>query len=239
MRIRVLATLLLAVVPAAAVDDRAAERARLMDEVAEQMARYAPGAGGAPALAPEVARAMRAVPRHAFVPDGLGTRAYENRPLPIGHGQTISQPFIVALMTQMLAIEPGDRVFELGTGSGYQAAVLAEMGATVYSMEIVPPLAEAAAERLERLGYAVSIRVGDGYHGWPEHAPFDAIIVTAAASQIPPPLVRQLKADGAMAIPVGAPFAVQQLVLVRADENGAVSTRAVLPVRFVPVTGDH
>ncbi|RKZ37177.1 MAG: protein-L-isoaspartate O-methyltransferase, partial [Gammaproteobacteria bacterium] len=141
--------------------------------------------------------------------------------------------------TQMLEIGPGDRVFELGTGSGYQAAVLAEMGIEVYSMEIVEPLGKAAAARLKRRGYAVTTRVGDGYYGWEQHAPFDGIIVTAAASQIPPPLIRQLKPGGVMVIPVGAPFAVQQLVLVKKDEKGLISTRGVLAVRFVPVTRGH
>ncbi|MEW6486887.1 MAG: protein-L-isoaspartate(D-aspartate) O-methyltransferase [Thermodesulfobacteriota bacterium] len=191
-------------------------------------------------LDPRVLEAMGRVPRHEFVPEALRSRAYENRPLPIGYGQTISQPYIVALMTDLVRVSAGDRVFELGAGSGYQAAVLADLGARVYTVEIVPPLGEQARERLERLGYRdVAVRVGDGYYGWEEHAPFDAIVVTAAASHIPPPLVRQLKPGGRMVIPVGSPFQTQQLTLLEKSEAGAVTTRQLLPVIFVPVTGGH
>lgn len=191
-------------------------------------------------LDPRVLEAMGRVPRHEFVPEALRGRAYENRPLPIGYGQTISQPYIVALMTDLARVSPGHKVFELGAGSGYQAAVLADLGARVYTVEIVPPLGEQARERLERLGYRdVAVRVGDGYYGWEEHAPFDAIVVTAAASHIPPPLVRQLKPGGRMVIPVGSPFQTQQLTLLEKSEAGAVTTRQLLPVLFVPVTGGH
>ncbi len=163
-----------------------------------------------------------------------------NRPLPIGHGQTISQPYIVALMTELLAPKAGDVVLEVGTGSGYQAAVLAELGARVYTIEIVPPLANSAALRLEQLGYSnVEVRLGDGYYGWPEHAPFDGIIVTAAANAIPPPLIEQLKPGGRMLIPVGAPFSAQELIVLVKDTKGKVSTRSVLPVAFVPLTGSR
>ena len=196
---------------------------------------------GRAALALEVMRALEAVPRHEFVPSGLVARAYENRPLPIGHGQTISQPYIVALMTDLLEAGPDRVVLEVGTGSGYQAAVLAELGARVYSVEIIPPLAESAKRRLDRLGYRdVAVRLGDGYYGWPEHAPFDAIIVTAAAGHVPPPLVEQLAPGARMVIPVGPRFAVQHLLLVeKGHEEGEVFTRNILPVRFVPLTGDR
>ncbi len=192
------------------------------------------------ALDERVLDAMASVPRHEFVPPSLVGAAYRNRPLPIGHGQTISQPYIVAIMTDLLDLEPGQRVLEIGTGSGYQAAVLAEFGALVWSIEIIPELAEQAAERLPRLGYdRVETRTGDGYHGWPDAAPFDAIIVTAAASHVPPPLLQQLKPGARMIIPVGSPFSTQQLLLVTRNEDDQVRTRQVLPVSFVPLTGDH
>ncbi len=188
-------------------------------------------------LAPRVLDAMRAVPRHALVPMPVRAQAYADRPLPIGYGQTISQPYIVALMTDLLRPEPGDVVLEIGTGSGYQAAVLAELVDRVYSIEIVPELAERAAGDLDRLGYAnVTVRAADGYHGWEEHGPYDGIVVTAAASHIPPPLVAQLKPGGRMVIPVGASFMVQQLMLVETGQDGDVRTEALLPVRFVPFT---
>lgn len=191
-------------------------------------------------LAPRVRDALATVPRHRLVPEPLRGSAYANRPLPIGHGQTISQPYIVAIMTELLAVEPGNKVFELGTGSGYQAAILAELGAEVYTMEIIPPLGELARERLTDLGYdSVSVRVGDGYFGWPEQAPFDAVVVTAAGNHIPPPLVAQLAPGGRMVIPVGSPFLTQQLVLVEKSADGGIRTRDLLPVRFVPLTGEH
>ena len=176
--------------------------------------------------------------RHDFVPEKLRAAAYENRPLPIGYGQTISQPFIVALMTDLLKLKPGDRVLEIGTGSGYQAAVLARLGARVHSIEIIAPLGAAARERLRRFGFdAVAVRVGDGYYGWEDAAPFDAIIVTAAANHIPPPLIAQLKPGGRMLVPVGNPLGAQHLVIVRKDAVGRVTTQKILPVRFVPLTG--
>jgi protein-L-isoaspartate(D-aspartate) O-methyltransferase len=191
-------------------------------------------------LDPKVLQAMAQVPRHEFVPPRQVSRAYLNRPLPIGHGQTISQPYIVALMTDLLQLAPGDRVLEIGTGSGYQAAVLAHLGTQVYSIEIVAPLAREAAARLARLGYTtVTTRSGDGYYGWAEHAPFDAIIVTAAAGHVPPPLIEQLRPGGRILIPVGSRFTVQQLVVVDKHEDGALTTRQILPVRFVPLTGGH
>lgn len=195
---------------------------------------------GKEAFDPKVMAAMGQVPRHEFVPSTQRPYAYKNRPLPIGHGQTISQPYIVALMSDLIGLEPGGRVLEIGTGSGYQAAVLAEMGAEVYTIEIIEPLGKDAADRLRRVGYGrVNARVGDGYYGWESAAPFDAIVVTAAASHVPPPLIQQLKPGGRMVIPVGSRFMVQQLLLVEKDEAGEVTSRQVLPVRFVPLTGEH
>jgi protein-L-isoaspartate(D-aspartate) O-methyltransferase len=182
---------------------------------------------------------MERVPRHEFVPESERRYAYENRPLPIGHGQTISQPYIVAIMTDLMKLEPGDRVLEIGTGSGYQAAVLAELVQQVYSIEIISELARSARDVLDRLGYEqVKTRVGDGYYGWQERAPFDAIIVTAAADHVPPPLIKQLKTGGHMLIPVGSRFMTQQLILVTKGDDG-ITTRLLLPVRFVPLTGEH
>ena len=184
--------------------------------------------------------AMGRVERHRFVPESQKAWAYENQPLPIGYGQTISQPYIVALMTDLAMVDPGDKVLEIGTGSGYQAAILAEMKARVFTIEIVEPLAAKAAEVLAELGYgSVKTRTGDGYYGWQEEAPFDAIVVTAAADHVPPPLIRQLKPGGVMVIPVGSRFMVQQLVLVTKDIGGEIRTKQILPVRFVPLTGDH
>ncbi|NOQ46848.1 MAG: protein-L-isoaspartate(D-aspartate) O-methyltransferase [Desulfobulbaceae bacterium] len=182
----------------------------------------------------EILRAMSSVPRHLFVPDYLRRQAYVDGPLPIGHGQTISQPYIVAYMTEMLDLKPHQRVLEIGTGSGYQAAVLAELTDNVYTIEIIPELAASANTRLRKTGYSkVKARQGDGYHGWPEAAPFDAVMVTAAAEFIPPPLLEQLKEGGRMIIPVGSPFFVQHLMLVE-KLQGKVVTRSLMPVRFVP-----
>jgi protein-L-isoaspartate(D-aspartate) O-methyltransferase len=183
-----------------------------------------------------VLQAMLKVERHKFVPEEYLDYAYCDDPLPIGEGQTISQPYIVALMTELLDVQPGDRVLEIGTGSGYQAAILAELTDQVYSIEIVPKLAETAAERLHRLGYDnVVVKCGDGYQGWAEHAPFDGIIVTAAPEQVPQPLVDQLKVGGRLVIPVGASY--QNLVLIIKTEKG-VKSKTVIPVRFVPMTGE-
>jgi protein-L-isoaspartate(D-aspartate) O-methyltransferase len=178
---------------------------------------------------------MRRVPRHRFVPDKLQEVAYADRPLPIGHGQTISQPYIVALMTQLARPEPGSRALDIGTGSGYQAAVLAELVDHVYSIEILKPLADSADARLKELGYTnVDVRWGDGYKGWPEHAPFDVIIVAAAPDHVPQPLVDQLAAGGRMVIPVGEHY--QELLLIEKDSEGRVHQRSVAPVAFVPMT---
>ncbi len=184
---------------------------------------------------PRVLDAMRRVPRHRFVPEAQRADAYGDFPLPIGHGQTISQPYIVGLMSQLAQVEPGQRVLEIGTGSGYQAAVLAELGAEVYSIEIVAPLAERARASLQELGYhRVHLRVGDGYAGWPEHAPFDAVLLTAAPRDIPPPLLEQLGNDGRLVAPVGD--LAQELVVVTRTPSG-YARRSVTPVRFVPMTG--
>ena len=180
------------------------------------------------------------VPRHEFVPDAQRRHAYENRPLPIGFGQTISQPYIVALMTDL--VEPaGDAVvLEVGTGSAYQAAILAELVAHVYTIEIIEPLHESATQRLERLGYDnVTTRLADGYYGWQEHAPYDAIVVTAAASHVPPPLIDQLRPGGRMVIPVGSRFLTQQLLLIEKTLDDEIITRQMGAVRFVPLTGKH
>jgi protein-L-isoaspartate(D-aspartate) O-methyltransferase len=214
-----------------------AERAAMVDHLREYAQAHELGREE---LDYSVLAAMHRVPRHAFVPTALHDQAYENWPLPIGYGQTISQPYIVALMTDLLAVDSDDIVLEVGTGSGYQAAVLAELTAHVYTIEIVKPLARQAAKRLAELGYAnVSTRIGDGYQGWPSHAPFDAIIVTAGADHVPPPLIRQLKPGGKMIIPVDSGLFSQDLTLVEKMPSGAVETRKLLPVRFVPLTGDH
>ena len=191
-------------------------------------------------LSRDVMEAMAKVRREEFVPAAYRHLAYDNAPLPIAAGQTISQPLIVALMTDLLEPEPGDVILEVGTGSGYQAAVLAELVKQVYSIEIDEELARSAAALLKRLGYDnVTARAGDGYAGWPEHAPFDGIIVTAAAEELPPPLLKQLKPGGKLVIPVGEHNGYQELLLVEVDEQGEVSKRSVLPVRFVPLTGER
>ena len=211
----------------------------MAEEIAE-LARETRAEVGKPAFDERVMAVMAQVPRHRFVPADQASLAYLNRPLPIGHGQTISQPYIVALMTDLARVEPGHKVLEVGTGSGYQAAVMAQLAKAVYTIEIVEPLGLQAAQRLQAMGYVnVQARLGDGYHGWEEHAPYDAILVTAAASHVPPPLIRQLKAGGRMVIPVGASFMVQSLMLVEKKLDGTVSTRQILPVRFVPLTGQR
>ena len=187
-----------------------------------------------------VVAALGEVPRHEFVPSDQRRRAYADRPLPIGYGQTISQPYIVAIMTDLVDVGPGDRVLEIGTGSGYQAAMLAALDARVCSIEIIPELAERARRDLDRLGFdSVESRSGDGYYGWPECGPFDAIVVTAGATHVPPPLIEQLAPGGKMIIPVGSRFLTQQLLLIDKSATGEVRTRHVLPVRFVPLTGGH
>jgi protein-L-isoaspartate(D-aspartate) O-methyltransferase len=217
-------------------DDRAEERAALLREIQAEM-RETAGWTGRATLSPRVLAALRAVPRHEFVPAASQDAAYLNCPLPIGSGQTISQPYIVALMTELADVAPGARVLEVGTGCGYQAAVLAELASRVYTIETVPSLAAGARERLARLGYAnIEVREGDGWAGWPEHAPFDAILVTAAAREVPPPLVAQLATGGRLVLPVGATPFSQHLLLVEKDAEGNVKEHGVLPVAFVPLT---
>ena len=183
-----------------------------------------------------VIAAMRKVPRHRFMPDSESTDAYGDFPLPIGYGQTISQPFIVAYMTQALNLQPGEKVLEIGTGSGYQAAILAEVGATVFTIEIVEPLAARAKETLTELGYEnIAVRAGDGYKGWPKESPFDAIILTAAPSHIPLDLKEQLTIGGRLILPVGD--YIQYLVLIRRTQEGYERSQ-LLPVKFVPMTGE-
>lgn len=219
--------------------DWAARRAAMIREI-EADVMYTASYINKRALDKRVLEAMGQVPRHEFVPASQQRYAYENRPLPIGYGQTISQPYIVALMTDLVSPEPHHRVLEVGTGSGYQAAVLSQLVSSVYTIEIIPELGEAAGQRLEKLGYGnVTMRTGDGYYGWENAAPFDAIVVTAAADHIPPPLVRQLKPGGHMVIPVGGRFTTQELVLVSKDRGGEINLRQLLPVAFVPLTGGH
>jgi len=230
-----LAAVLLFAMPAVADENFAALREELVDEVRT----YAGYAGDAP-FSDEVLATLGRVERHKFVPPGQVRYAYENRPLPIGHGQTISQPYIVALMTDLLEPDENDVVLEVGTGSGYQAAVLAELVDHVYSIEIIEPLATSAGERLKRLGYDnVTTKLGDGYYGWDEHGPFDSIIVTAAASHVPPPLIEQLRPGGRMVIPVGGRFMTQLLLLLEKGDDGEIVTRQIGAVRFVPLTGKH
>ncbi|WP_462317273.1 protein-L-isoaspartate(D-aspartate) O-methyltransferase [Marinilabilia sp.] len=182
-----------------------------------------------------VLEAMRKVPRHLFVPSNLVSLAYSDRPLPIGYEQTISQPYIVAFMSEALDVDPGDKILEIGTGSGYQAAVLAEMGMEVWTMEIVPGLADFARENLKKTGYSqVNVKCGNGFKGWPEQAPFDAIILTAAPNQIPETLVEQLKINGTMILPVGPVQSIQKLIKVTRTEKG-IKQKTLLPVRFVPM----
>jgi len=182
-----------------------------------------------------VLQALRNVPRHLFVSEELQSLAYADRPLPIGYGQTISQPYIVALMTELLNLKQGNKVLEIGSGSGYQAAILSEITQEVYTIEIIEELGESAKKRLKDLGYqSIRCRIGDGYYGWEEYAPFDGIMVTAAATHIPPSLIRQLKKGGKMCIPVGDPFLTQNLILIEKDQEGNLKTKNILPVRFVP-----
>jgi protein-L-isoaspartate(D-aspartate) O-methyltransferase len=219
-----------------AQDRYAAERERMAAEISS-MARETGAETGRPVFGERVMAAMRKVPRQRFVPIAQAGSAYANRPLAIGDGQTISQPYIVALMTELLDPRPGHVVLEVGTGSGYQAAVLAEIVATVYTIEIVDALGRSAAATLSTLGYRnVTTRIGDGYNGWKEHAPFDGILVTAAPAEIPQPLIDQLKPGGRLVIPVGGRFDVQDLMVIEKKTDGTTTTRRTIPVRFVPLT---
>jgi protein-L-isoaspartate(D-aspartate) O-methyltransferase len=229
--------LLLPLVNAAAAPEaeRAGERA-LMALTVANMAETS-GANATRRLDPKVLQAMREVPRHLFVPPEVAPLAYGNSALPIGHAQTISQPYIVALMTHLLAVEPGHRVLEVGTGSGYQAALLSRLARDVRTIEIVEPLARDAEERLRRLGYGnVTVRAGDGYRGWPEDAPFDRIVVTAGAPHVPQPLLDQLKPNGRLVIPVSRGRDGEMLMVVDKDGHGRLRKRDILAVRFVPLT---
>lgn len=218
-----------------AADNIDARRDHMVAEI-EEIVRETQRETGRAALDTRVIAALRRVDRHRFVPQSRIAQAYDNRPLDIGQGQTISQPFIVALMTDLLGVGPGDQVLEVGTGSGYQAAVLAELVRTVYSIEIVEPLGREAARALSGAGYRnVRLRIGDGYGGWPEHAPFDAIIVTAAAPEVPQPLVDQLKPGGRLVIPVGKQGGVQTLYVIEKDVRGDARQRKIIDVRFVPL----
>lgn len=219
-----------------AADNRANERHKMVQEVVS-LAGVAAEAGH-PVLDSRVLDAMRKVPRHEFVPWRQRHAAYRNRPLPIGAAQTISQPYIVALMTDLLQLQPGAKVLEIGTGCGYQSAVLAELAGEVFTVEIIDSLGREAAATLARLGYAnVHTRIGDGYRGWPEAAPFDAIIVTAAPDHIPPALIEQLKPGGRMVIPVGT--LSQELMVVRKGPDGSTLNEQIVPVRFVPMTREE
>lgn len=232
------ALLLLSAIAFPGEDDAqySAARSDMIDEITA----YARSGGESEPFSGSVLKALSKVPRHEFVPAESRRSAYDNRPLPIGHGQTISQPYIVALMTDLSEPDPDDAVLEIGTGSGYQAAIFSALVDRVYSIEIIEPLAKQAKARLDRLGYDnVTTRLGDGYYGWKEHAPFDAIVVTAAASHVPPPLIAQLKPGGRMVIPVGGRFLTQQLLLIEKTMDERIVTRQIAAVRFVPLTGER
>jgi protein-L-isoaspartate(D-aspartate) O-methyltransferase len=235
-RLLTAATIVVSPMNASANDDFDAKRSRLVDGIAAQM-QATSGETGRERLSPCVERALRTVPRHRFLPPELGADAYRDHPLPIGLGQTISQPFIVALMTELAEPSPEARVLEVGTGSGYQAAILAQCVARVHTIEIVRPLGEHARKVLADLGYAnIDVRIGDGYKGWPDAAPFDAIVVTAAPDHVPQPLVDQLAPRGRMVIPVGSHHGIQDLLVITKDADGRTVTRNTLAVRFVPLT---
>ena len=237
---KVLTYLLLLVSMATSADEATHTVARAA--MVEELRRYAQILDGPDEarISDAVMAAMNAVKRHELVPQSERRFAYENRPLPIGYGQTISQPYIVALMTELIEPDVDDVVLEVGTGSGYQAAILAELVGHVYSIEIIEALATRARQDLVRLGYKnITTKLGDGYYGWAEHGPFDSIVVTAAAGHVPPPLIEQLKPGGRMVIPVGGRFMTQTLLLIEKTESGEVITRQFGAVRFVPLTGRH
>ncbi|MFO1418937.1 MAG: protein-L-isoaspartate(D-aspartate) O-methyltransferase [Methylotetracoccus sp.] len=234
-----LAIALLAAAAVSSADEFAVKRGSLVETLRSERRSLGPPWSRSE-FDPRVLRAIGNVPRHEFVDPKLAPIAYEDRPLPIGHGQTISQPLVVALMSEELRLEKGSRVLEVGTGSGYQAAVLAELGAFVYTVETIGELADSARRRLTRLGYPnVHVRTGDGYRGWPEASPFDAIIVTAAAPEVPGPLLTQLRTGGRMVIPVGAQSEPQQLRLITKRSGGLLETTDLLPVAFVPLIRPH
>jgi len=234
-----LAALILLAAPAAAEDEngRAEERAAMVETIRIQIQALTPETGVGE-IDERILDAMRALPRHEFVPEPVRAFAYGNHPLPVSPEQNIAQPLIVALMTQMAAVSPGDRVYETGTGAGYHAAVLASLGAEVASVEFIEPLARRAAETLARMGFdTVEVRVGDGYEGWPERAPFDAIIVKESVDHIPAGLMAQLKPGGRMVLPLGPDGGAQVLSVVTKGDNGEADVREVLPVRFSPFQG--
>jgi len=234
-----LAALILLAAPAAAEDEngRAEERAAMVEAIRIQIQALTPETGVGE-IDERILDAMRALPRHEFVPEPVRAFAYGNHPLPVSPEQNIAQPLIVALMTQMAAVSPGDRVYETGTGAGYHAAVLASLGAEVASVEFIEPLARRAAETLARMGFdTVEVRVGDGYEGWPERAPFDAIIVKESVDHIPAGLMAQLKPGGRMVLPLGPDGGAQVLSVVTKGDNGEADVREVLPVRFSPFQG--
>jgi len=235
-----LATCAAAIGGCATADDSleaAGQRAAMVAQI-EENAREAQFATGIGQLDPQIHDALRNVPRHAFVPSELEPFAYMDTPLPLGHGQSISQPYLIALMVQLTDVKNGDRVFETGTGAGYVAAVLSSLGADVYTAEVVEPLARQAAEKLAALGYdGVAVKLGDGYFGWAEKGPYDVILVKEAVHHVPPPLLRQLKPGGRMVAPIGPLEGGQILTLITKDEAGTVKTRPVLPVRFTPLQG--
>ena len=237
--LRTLLTLAVLISGCAVGEDFSLMRKEMVREVQEDMRRSARFTG-IERLSPAVEQALSNVERHRFVPDAVPNNAYVNAPLPIGEGQTISQPFIVGLMTELLGVNSSSKVLELGTGSGYQAAVLAELVNEVYTVEIVAELGRRAERTLVGLGYDnVYVRIGDGTKGWPEEAPFDGIIVTAAGLDIPDELLSQLKTGGKLVMPVGSQFEVQQLIVATMKPDGTVSKRQTIPVRFVPITGDN
>ncbi len=211
---------------------------RAMLDTIEREARYTASLTGRPSFDPRVMEAMEQVPRDSFVPPEIMDYAFDDRPLPIGQGQTISQPYMVALMTDLLEPQPTQSILEIGTGSGYQAAILAQLVQQVYSLEIIPSLAAEAADLLFRLGYTnIEIKTGDGHSGWEEHAPYDGIIVTAAATHLPPALIDQLQPGGRLVIPVGLPYTTQKLLLIQKDRKGKPHSREILDVAFVPMMG--
>jgi protein-L-isoaspartate(D-aspartate) O-methyltransferase len=212
---------------------------RMLDDI-ESEVRYTRKMIGRDNLDSRVMNAMAVVPRDEFVPKSFLGAAFDNGPLPIGHGQTISQPYIVALMTDLLELDDNDTVLEIGTGSGYQTAILSQLCKKVYTVEYIPALADIARKRLQRLGYHnIESMAGNGYDGWPEHAPYDGIIVTAAASHIPKPLIEQLKPGGKLVIPVGRPHLYQELTVVEKDEDGELTIKEILGVAFVPLQGER
>ena len=220
-------------------DDFAIQRQRMIREI-EDMVAYTSDYIGKEELDQRVMTAMAKVPRHEFVPAEISPYAYVNSALPVSHGQTISQPYIVALMTDLAAVNEDSSVLEIGTGTGYQAAVLAEVVKHVYTIEIIEPLGLQAKDRLQKIGYEnITVKIGDGYHGWPEHAPFDAILVTAGAETVPAPLIEQLKPGGRMVIPLGGEHVTQTLTVVEKNVRGEITRHDILPVGFVPLTGDH